>query len=91
MDIMKLTWDKDPSRNANHGMLKETQLVTHVFADITLSTVIIMTHIYIYCVHCITLLYRNAQLHCHRHHLEILSIAFFVEGQKVAHFIKGLA
>ena len=32
-----------------------------------------------------------AQLHCHRHHLESLSIASCVEGQKVAHFIKGLA
>ena len=32
----------------------------------------------------------NAQLHCHRHHLETLFIAFCVEGQKFAHFIKAL-
>ena len=91
MNIMNLTWAKDPSRNANHGTLKLTQLVTHVVVDITLSTIIIMTHICIYCVYCITILCRNAQLHCRKHHLETLFIAFCVEGHKVSHFIKGLA
>ena len=49
------------------------------------------TYIYLYCVFFITLLCKNAQLHCHQHHLESLSIASCVEGHKVAHFIKGLA
>ena len=48
------------------------------------------THTHIYWVYCITLLCKNAQLHCHKHHLESLSIASCVEGQKVAYFIKGL-
>ena len=47
MNIMNLTWAKDPLRNANHGMLKKTQLIADIVVNITLSTIIIMTHIYI--------------------------------------------